>query len=1132
MVGSLKEFIILCDKKRANNINFSVKDEFNNLTKDKQLLIVSSINSIDNNLYKFASLPERMQGLVLRNYDPGYSEDIRKSKYNNLPMSSRITILTELMGLQDQDSFSDSKEEPFELSISAAQSKMIENLKITLSGIADIDEAQTTLGFPGKINEPLEGEVTTFIDVYSGVNVTVNNINGTCYIDNQEISIDQKEGYAEISYNDNSVRNKFLNELERLYFIGCAEEGLLSLDQMIDRGMILQVANSTNDKEYTLEQVFKLISVFEGQSSFLHFAIKKMSMQQLHNFIENIPLHLKKEYLNLDDRDGRKLVDLVANEPDKVQLIRSAIRERNNAAVIINSNQSAHIAAVHKTADESFVKLAKNSMGVLHQIDNDGETISLDHNKAKSFVNKNITNLQKRLHAMKRYKDIELFEYIKPSLDETQKNLNVDSPEIIKIIAFRRFQISKASELIDDAISKGNLKHKGYEVDVNIPNSNGLTVKEMIALCYNAISQTDKLLVGNKLDENGKVIVKKYIALESIQEQEDFLKITEFSFISGLYGIRRGYNIDENQDRPEEYEYTVNNDINVCPGGTVNRLAQSLSSLHEDIEVIAANSSILRLKFLKDVPRIINQIIEAIPENEKQILAFQLNEWKKSNKMPYALNSKIIEVLRVELSEENNEFREEFIRFFSKENIIRHCSEGLMLFSYPYGKIAEIDLDKIATIEGQINSADLGSLPEYTRDVQANHQLTIESITQKQPEFMINLLNDYSHKLQSPYVLRGGQLTPLVIDWSKTNGEMLLNEQKATNVLFGDFPELAQPLLNKFPELMFHLLQKNSSFRLIKKDTKTMILKDWLKNNGRMLIGKKEMEEAVKIVPDAFKDFLKNLSDEDFGRCAQNIYNAATQGCGNVGVIKAIPVSKQHLFINAFGSTLSMFVTNDNLEGVKALLDIGLDPDVQVKYVNEDEPSPTALYKASSSNRNESTEIVKMLIDAGADINIAKFNGNTAISVASKRREDAEKLKILKEYAHNPVDYLLKSHEDNPVGFISAIARVKKNGYNFEEHDSPDRFWNLDSEKITMFLNKEVANGATTNFRKIIKAGNQEMFEVALSFKPNITAKDKEMIGRFYPNFNIPNQELAKNKSWVDRIAESYTRKPGSEMNK
>lgn len=33
IVGSLKEFVILCDKKRGNNITFSVKDEFNNLTK-------------------------------------------------------------------------------------------------------------------------------------------------------------------------------------------------------------------------------------------------------------------------------------------------------------------------------------------------------------------------------------------------------------------------------------------------------------------------------------------------------------------------------------------------------------------------------------------------------------------------------------------------------------------------------------------------------------------------------------------------------------------------------------------------------------------------------------------------------------------------------------------------------------------------------------------------------------------------------------------------------------------------------------------------------------------------------------------------------------------------------------------
>lgn len=213
------------------------------------------------------------------------------------------------------------------------------------------------------------------------------------------------------------------------------------------------------------------------------------------------------------------------------------------------------------------------------------------------------------------------------------------------------------------------------------------------------------------------------------------------------------------------------------------------------------------------------------------------------------------------------------------------------------------------------------------------------------------------------------------------------------------------------------------------------------------------------------------------------------------------------------------FVNHEEKTGIVQLhYDLNSDKLVPIKYPS----SKSALFKAAASGN---IEVIKLLLDAGTDINTSNSNRSKVLDTS----RDKEIVKLLRKYAHNPVDYLLERHQNNPTAFMKTIANLANAGYDFNLNQSPDRFWDLDSEKITKFLNQEVANAKTTNFRKIIKSANREIFELALSFKPIITSTDIIMIERFYPDFQINNISAAapaklysattKPNSWVESIS-------------
>jgi hypothetical protein len=330
-------------------------------------------------------------------------------------------------------------------------------------------------------------------------------------------------------------------------------------------------------------------------------------------------------------------------------------------------------------------------------------------------------------------------------------------------------------------------------------------------------------------------------------------------------------------------------------------------------------------------------------------LAFQLNEWKTSNKMPAALQAKVLEALKLEFTKKGNSVMIDYGQFFALDAIINHAEDGLRNYGYPKGKITEVPLTIIPVLAADnVSKKYLSSLPKYTKDDKANHQLTIDNLLKKNPALMILLL-EQNYEIESNYVLRDGQLTPILTNWLKDNGKMLLDKPAAAQRALTISPDAFALSLKQYPALMLALLEENHNSLT----TQFLpLLNDWLKNNGKMLLDNPDlMKKALRIVPAAFKDFLPTLTDWEFEKCLKPIYYSTVSGQGNYEVIKAIPENKHHYFVNEFTSVFSMFASNGNVEGVKTLIDTGLQTNVdqKPKFSNQSEEQVgTALYLATS----------------------------------------------------------------------------------------------------------------------------------------------------------------------------------------
>ena len=101
----------------------------------------------------------------------------------------------------------------------------------------------------------------------------------------------------------------------------------------------------------------------------------------------------------------------------------------------------------------------------------------------------------------------------------------------------------------------------------------------------------------------------------------------------------------------------------------------------------------------------------------------------------------------------------------------------------------------------------------------------------------------------------------------------------------------------------------------------------------------------------------------------------------------------------------SMFVIEDSEKIIKLLIDAG----ANVNITDDNNGNTALILWIKSDWKNTSTNKIKLLINAGADVNIKNNYGNTALILASSRNQ-IENVKLLIEAG---ADWNLKNDEDS-----------------------------------------------------------------------------------------------------------------------
>jgi len=251
---------------------------------------------------------------------------------------------------------------------------------------------------------------------------------------------------------------------------------------------------------------------------------------------------------------------------------------------------------------------------------------------------------------------------------------------------------------------------------------NGFTTKEMMALAYSASKNEDKLVRAGR----------DYRELESLEQK--LCKIeAQMKLISGLYSMRRGYNIDHGHDNIDEHKFSPDiDDESVCRGGTINRLGDALNSVHSDVEIRVVDPESIKKKIQLTLPDLINNMIDQERSKEDELsLVMDIKNWQETNKIPDRLQVEISQTL-CSLLDENHQIIQEFAKDFSQSEISGNIARNaLKNYKYPVGQIREL-----ATLLKPERDADIIAYYKenpYMKNVKGEYTLTLDHAVQHDP---------------------------------------------------------------------------------------------------------------------------------------------------------------------------------------------------------------------------------------------------------------------------------------------------------------------------------------------------------------------------------------------------------------
>lgn len=243
-----------------------------------------------------------------------------------------------------------------------------------------------------------------------------------------------------------------------------------------------------------------------------------------------------------------------------------------------------------------------------------------------------------------------------------------------------------------------------------IEGSSGLTVKRIVALVWTAINDKETLLTN----------------------KEDALK----GFIKYLYELRRDGNLDDHGNDNGK------SDKPICLGGTINKLVETLNTIHPDVQIIYATKASASLKF----PVLVREYTVNFIKNsaEKTKLFEQIKRDNRTGK--YSIPDSVLAAIKEEVEKV---FKEEFEVHLKNQDL-----DGIFS-SYEYVSLTENNFnsikmfiykeceEKIAVFRTHINN-----LSEHLKntDIPEKNKQKIERLNNALTDMLDGLINSVKEK--------------------------------------------------------------------------------------------------------------------------------------------------------------------------------------------------------------------------------------------------------------------------------------------------------------------------------------------------------------------------------------------------
>ncbi len=714
------------------------------------------------------------------------------------------------------------------------------------------------------------------------------------------------------------------------------------------------------DEQFKVERYGTLLhKAIDSKNAMNSADFYKLYMRIFSNLFEAT---LWASYSNLRNEKGQTVFNLA-----RERLIVDLPGEERVVARI--DSQSTHTQSVHKNVDQAIVRLAKKmdrdlgfnavvgSATLSDKLTKDDPITIAFTSEAKKkelqdVLNTHFDNLKNKVDKLAVMNDAELFEYIKPSLEKFE----IEQGPNCKPVQELKNKLLKIKDMLDDIANHNRFHQLGsiYSVDANghIRDSLNLSYKEILSLAY--YSSQDEHSLSGITAASDKAMVEK-------------VKINaEISFLAGLYDVRRGYNIDN-----EDYNHS-NPDKNRCIGGTVNSLINSLNSCHKLVEVRKISDVTLK----DEMKSKINEYL--CDPNRSQMLdqkSFKLNLllWQQNNTMPSDLKVQFNTCFKDEILEE---FTNEYGSYLDEKP---ERQRAMMDIIY---QEAFLDMKISQELQKQIKDFDVSMIPDDQLDMQLTSGLGALFILSKNgyTTFLNHIFNQNPSKFEGilARAVASNKLMNLIND---DFSYLSLLSPPAKAKFIESYMALGAVTVNTYrgngADPMFIWALRNRHFDIVKMLKEFPGLAPEARDLRYVFLSAAE-EGDLEVI-----EILKNIPGIN-PNCKPSVYTSGLD--------------------TRIYTALIWAVVNGHYKVIEALREFpGIDPNIKGEW------DMTALMYAVKA---ENIKFIKALKDfPGIDPNVKNDNGQTALMLAVKENNIKVIMQLLKSYHNIEVPVTLAESE-------------------------------------------------------------------------------------------------------------------------